>query len=175
MAGGDLRGKAEAQALTDGVGEVVPHGEGFVAVGADDEVGVVAADGGGVAGVGAIVDDGGDRGGELVSFRIVEPEDGEVEQLLVLGVKGFEFGFGGLGVVGLAAEVDGAQRGELLVLEIDGIAAARIVDRPVSVEREDEMGGDDGARARHRGGGAGRGGGCGGASVDRCGGASVYK
>jgi len=110
---GTPRGQAEAQAVSDAVGEALPHLSRLVAMGANHEVDVIAADGAGVAGVLAISDSLCDRAGELFSDLFVDPDEREVEEIGVLFVEGAEVYGRRLKMLRPASMVNGAERSEL--------------------------------------------------------------
>src|SRR3954471_21770057 len=142
MRGNFLR-EAKAQADANALCEMIPHHQRVMLVGADDEVDVVPADGARVAGVSLCAQHLADRFCDRGSLVVVDPEDGEVEQVLMLSVKVFQFTAGGLLEPGFSSMVNGSQGLEFEIAEVGGSGSAGIVDCPVTVEGEDEMNRDD--------------------------------
>lgn len=114
----DFVGKAKAQAAADAFREVVPHRQRIVLVGADDQVNVIPADRAGVADATVRADHVADCLCDFFALRIVNPEDREVEQLLVLRVELAQFSARRLLAAGFAPEMNRAQRFKLVIVEV---------------------------------------------------------
>lgn len=140
---GDLMGEAKAQAMADAFCKMVPDCQRVVLVGADQQVKVVCADGARVARVALSMNHFFNRICCRFALIVVDPEEGEIQELFVCRVKLLQLFARGLLLSGFPAEVNGSQWFEFIIDKIAGSRPPRVIDCPVPIQREHQMDRDD--------------------------------
>ena len=130
----DFLREAKAQAMAKTFREVVPDGQGVKLVGADQHVNVIAADGASVAGVALSMNHFVNRVCCHLAFVVVDPEEGEIQELFVCYVKFLELFATGLLLSGFSSQVNGSKGFEFVVEEIDRSRSTWVIDCPVTIK-----------------------------------------